>query len=164
MTVLFDANFLVRLFDPQIYETKCEDPRFTFLHDTLTKNNQKIIVPTPALSELLIGAGDNVDKYLSLIRKSNKFQITPFNERAAIEAAEAHREAIQRGDKRDGSETKTKLKFDRQIVAIAKVFNASTIYSEDKDIKRYGERAGIKVMTSNELPLPPEIPQRELQF
>jgi hypothetical protein len=66
MPVLFDANFLIKLLDPQIDETKSEDPRFIFLINTLSKNGQKIVIPTPALSELLIGAGDNVEKYLSI--------------------------------------------------------------------------------------------------
>lgn len=164
MPVLFDTNFLIKLLDPQVFEDKLEDVRLVFLFATLSKENQKIIIPTPALSELLIGAGDNVEKYLSLIRKNKAFQIVPFGERAAIEAAAAHREAMQRGDKREGAETITKLKFDRQIVAIAKVSNVSIIYSEDKDIKRYGERIGIEVMKSNELPLPPEKPQIEMQI
>jgi hypothetical protein len=70
---------------------------------------------------------------------------------------------MQRGDKRDGAIISiTKLKFDRQIVAIAKVSNVSIIYSEDKDIKKYGERIGINVVKPDELPLPPEKTQMEL--
>jgi hypothetical protein len=35
MPVLFDANFLIKLLDPQIDETKSEDPQFIFLINTL---------------------------------------------------------------------------------------------------------------------------------
>ena len=46
----------------------------------------------------------------------------PFGTRAAVEAAAAHREAMLAGDKREGSSASwAKVKFDRQIVAIAKV-------------------------------------------
>ncbi|MDA2934247.1 hypothetical protein MYX82_07875, partial [Acidobacteria bacterium AH-259-D05] len=47
------------------------------------------------------------------------------------------------------------VKFDRQIVAIAKVENAHTIYSDDDHLKSYGEKVGIKVVSVSDLPLPP---------
>jgi hypothetical protein len=47
------------------------------------------------------------------------------------------------------------VKFDRQIVAIAKVYKAHTIYSDDEDVKALAENAAMKVIPSWELPLPP---------
>jgi hypothetical protein len=44
------------------------------------------------------------------------------------------------------SATWTKIKFDRQIVAIAKVCNATVIYSDDEDVAKIAARARIKVI------------------
>jgi hypothetical protein len=55
--------------------------------------------------------------------------------------------------------TWTKIKFDRQIVAIAKVHNATTIYSDDDDMRAIATRAKMKVIGLAELPLPPEHAQ-----
>lgn len=55
-----------------------------------------------------------------------------------------------------GAETYAKLKFDRQIVAIAKVVGGTQIYSDDHGLKKVAERAGIDVVRLQDLPLPPE--------
>jgi hypothetical protein len=49
----------------------------------------------------------------------------------------------------------SKVKFDRQIVAIARVEGAERIYSNDDDIKRLGASDGIEVITLDDLELPP---------
>ena len=47
------------------------------------------------------------------------------------------------------------MKFDRQIVAIARVEGAERIYANDDDIKRLGASDGIEVTTLDDLELPP---------
>jgi hypothetical protein len=47
------------------------------------------------------------------------------------------------------------VKFDRQIVAIARVEGAERIYSNDDDIKRFGASDGIEVIMLDDLELPP---------
>jgi hypothetical protein len=84
--------------------------------------------------------------------------------RAAVEAAAAHREALRAGDKKEGVESWPKVKFDRQIVAIAKVEGAEKIYSNDDDIVRFAARDRLEVVTLEMLPPPPEKPQGELSF
>ena len=67
------------------------------------------------------------------------------------------RAAIDAGDKRSGSEaTWAKIKFDRQIVAIAKVAKATAIYSDDADMRTIAAAEDIAVVGLAELPLPPE--------
>ena len=83
-------------------------------------------------------------------------RIAPFGERAAIEAAARHREAIRTGDKKEGMESWPKVKFDRQIVAIAQVEGAERIYSNDEDIYRFGRGEGLQVIRLEELEPPPE--------
>ena len=162
MPVVFDASFLIMLLDPKVKGEGDIDARLDFLVRTLDKAKTKIIIPTPALSELLIGASDNAPQYLEIINRSSRFKIAPFGTRAAVEAAAAHREALRAGDKKESSASWTKVKFDRQIVAIAKVEGAETIYSNDADIKRFSVRDNLQVVRLDQLPLPPEKPQGDL--
>jgi len=75
------------------------------------------------------------------------------------------KEAIQNGDKRGRSnETWAKVKFDRQIVAIAKIEGARVIYSDDNGLKNVASENGITVIRISEMALPPEPPQIALAF
>lgn len=56
------------------------------------------------------------------------------------------------------------MKYDRQIVAIARVLQAPVIYSDDQGIRAIAKEAGITVVGIADLPLPPKIAQRELEF
>ena len=71
---------------------------------------------------------------------------------------------MRAGDKKEGTASWLKVKFDRQIVAIAKIEGADVIYSNDDDIARYSARDGLEVVALEELPAPPEKPQAELPF
>lgn len=92
--VLFDANFLIYFLDPKIREGVGANPRIDYLVEAIQKRGERIIVPTPALSELLVKAGDAGPKYLDIIARSRFFRIAEFGERAAVEAAVLTREAI----------------------------------------------------------------------
>jgi predicted nucleic acid-binding protein len=163
MSVVFDASFLIALLDPTFKSVGDVDARMEFRVRSLDKARKKIIVPTPALSEVLIGAGDAAPQYLDIINRSARFKIVPFGTRAAVEAAAAHRDALRAGDKREGSASPwIKVKFDRQIVAIAKVEGAEVIYSNDDDIKRFSVRDGLEVVRLEDLPSPSEKPQGDL--
>lgn len=164
MPVVFDASFLIPLLDPKVKGEGEIDARLNFLIRTLDKARVKIIVPTPALCEVLIGAGEAAPQYLDIINRSARFKIAPFAARAAIEAAAAHREALRAGDKKEGAESWSKVKFDRQIVAIAKVEGAERIYSNDDDIVRFATRDKLEVITLEALPAPPEKQQGELRL
>jgi predicted nucleic acid-binding protein len=96
------------------------------------------------------------------INKAAVFHIASFDALAAIEVAAMTRTAISRGDKKSGSqETWAKVKYDRQIVAIARVAQASVIYSDDRGIRALAKGAEISVVGIADLPLPPKIAQPE---
>jgi hypothetical protein len=85
----------------------------------------------------------------------------PFDTIAAVEAALMTRAALSTGDKRGGLGAPwAKVKFDRQIVAIAKVARATMIYSDDADVRTLAAAENIPVIGLAELPLPaqPELP------
>jgi len=162
MAVVFDSSFLIPLLDPKVKGEGDIDARLDFLVRSLDKARTKIIVPTPTLCEVLIGASDAAPQYLDIINRSSRFKVVPFGTRAAVEAAAAHREALRAGDKKEGTASWLKVKFDRQIVAIAKVEGAAVIYSNDDDIRRFSTRDSLEVISLEGLPSPPETPQGDL--
>ena len=167
--VVFDATTLLLLLSPSIsapMDSTTRKPvtnareRIDGLIAELEKNNTKIIIPTPALSEILVRAGSAGPQYLATLSGSSAFRIVPFDARAAVEVAAMTRSAIDAGDKRGGVDaTWAKIKYDRQIVAIAKVEGASTIYSDDEGLRLLALHSGIRVIRIAELPLPPEAAQ-----
>lgn len=161
--VVFDAGILIKLFG---HRTPAEEKqKLEYLVDTVQKAKERIAIPTPALSEYLVKAGGAAEDVLEEIRKSTVLRIAPFDQRAAVECAFAIKQAMDRGDKKGGATSVwAKAKFDRQIVAIAKVVNASRIYTEDDDVKRYAATAGIPASSINELPLPPDAKQAKLDL
>ena len=97
------------------------------------------------------------------VNTQSVFRIAAFDQKAAIEAALAHRDALKRGgfriDTKRPDATKTKIKFDRQIVAIAKAEGAEAVYSDDADVIGYAEKSKLKAYRTADLDLPPEDPQ-----
>ena len=137
--------------------------RIGHLVGSLHKDRTKIIVPTPVLAEVLTRAERAGADYFTKLNRSAAFQIVPFGTQAAIELARMTAMAIQGGDKRGGlSAPWTKIKFDRQVVAIARVAAVKTVYSDDGDLRKLAEDHGIEVIAIGELPLPPE--DRQMNF
>lgn len=141
------------------------EARIAHLIETLGKERTQIIIPTPVLSELLVGAGAAASELVFRLTRSATFRIASFDTRAAIELAEMTRAALGSGDKRGGVEAPwSKIKFDRQIVAIAKVTGATAIYSDDRDLRTFAEQQGITVVALADLPIPAAARQTELPF
>ncbi len=133
--VVFDAPILMLYLDESLEPPKDHatgDPirkareRVEYLIQRLSDDNQKVVIPTPALSEVLVYAGPAQAEWLGHLNSRSCFRIAGFDQRAAIEAAIAIREAIAAGDKKGGNTDASwqKCKIDRQIVAIAKVEGA----------------------------------------
>jgi predicted nucleic acid-binding protein len=70
----------------------------------LEEDRTKIIIPTPALSEILVRAGTAGPEYLARINSEAVFRIVPFDEGAAVEVAGMTRSAVDSGVKRGGVE------------------------------------------------------------
>ena len=101
-------------------------------------------------------------QYLATIKKSAHFRIEDFDERAAIEVALMTKDAIDKGDKKDGSkETWAKVKFDRQIVAIAKVNRVTVIYTDDNNLRKLAASQGVRAIGVGELPIPDAASQAD---
>jgi hypothetical protein len=126
--------------------------RISSLIENLSAANDVIGVPTPALAETLVRSGPNRAQYMKILGDSWKFQLVPFDARAAIEAADLVAAVKTKKEKWD---TWAKVKFDIQIVAIAKAQGVSVIYSDDQDLENYAKRFNIRVIRICDLPLPP---------
>ena len=171
MIVAFDTSVLVYFFDEKANApidaatgapvADCQE-RLDFLIATLQRDKAKIVIPTPALGELLVKAQQAAPEWLALLHKSRHFRIVGFDERAAVEFAATQADRIASGQKNEGA-SRAKAKFDDQIVAIAAVEGATVIYSDDPHIKKLaGSR--FEVIGVADLPLPPQAAQFKLQF
>jgi hypothetical protein len=137
--------------------------RFQFLKAQIEKSGKTILIPTPALAEVLVSIGDAAPAVIELLNRSGRFRIADFDQRAAVELAAMSREALRAGDKKAGSpQPWQKVKLDRQIIAIARTNQVERIYSDDRGIKHFAELIGMQVVQTWEMPLPPEDTQGTL--
>jgi hypothetical protein len=105
----------------------------------IEKSGETILIPTPALSEVLV-CSSNPNKHLQILQARSCFAIKPFGERAAIEIAIRTRAALSAKDKKEGIDAPwQKVKYDRQIIAISKVEGASVLYSLDEHIHAHAK-------------------------
>jgi hypothetical protein len=140
--------------------------RIELLVEKLQRARTKLIIPAPALSEVLVRVTPEASQLIvEYLNKYAIFRIEPFDTKAAIEVAAMTRAALARKAKKGHSPaTWAKIKYDRQIVAIAKVCGATEIYSDDADIAGIAKAAGIKVIGIADLPLPEESRQGQFQL
>jgi len=155
--VAFDAHFVMLALRPAIPTSvdRAKD-RVANLLLELQKAGERIIIPTPALTEFLVHAEAAAPRYLDELQKSAKFKIASYGIRAAVEIAARIASAIKKGNKREGSkDTWAKVNFDRQIAGIAKVEGCHTIYTDDDNLKKFAETLGLKVIALADIELPP---------
>lgn len=167
--VLFDTSVLSLAFDGAAKPPK--DPsgspivklreRIDYLLQGLSESKARILIPTPVLSEYLVFAGKDSSKRLAEISSGRAFRVVPFDTRAAVECADIEK---YKPYEEIGSETKSKVKFDRQIIAISKVHSVCRIYTGDNGLARKANSLGIETVMTWNIPLPPEPPQVELDF
>jgi predicted nucleic acid-binding protein len=158
--IIFDSSFLVILLHSSPPPAKDRDnkpvtqfkERVAHLAATMDVKNDIIGVPAPAMAEILVRAGNGRAKFVSVLSDTWKFQILPFDARAAIEASEL---IAKIKSNKEPWDTWAKVKFDIQIVSIAKAEGVGVIYADDRDIENYADRLKIKVVRICDLPLPP---------
>ena len=165
MTVAIDTSVLLYILnentsapiDPATNApvTQCR-ARVDGLIERLSKANEKVIVPTPVLAEVLVRAEAAGPAYLQIVERNKSLRLADFNALAAVEAA-AMMSAVWAQRKPAGGDARSKIKFDIMIAAIARVAGASTVYSDDPDIVRLGSTFGFQVTGVAALPPPPPI-------
>ena len=137
--------------------------RLNHLLETAAKDKQRILIPTPALAEFLVRTDDATAEWLNELEKRSAVDVCAFDRRAAFECAFIERGAHRAGDKKHGAESAyQKVKFDRQIVAIAKCRNARLVLSNDDSLRRVALSVGLSVSKIEELPIPDSALQHQL--
>ena len=119
----------------------------------IESKSQTIVIPTPALAEVLVIAKGQIDEWISMLQQSRHFQIVDFD----IDAVKKLVHVTQKiHDNRmfesQSPFTKAQLKYDRQILAVALAENESTIYSDDQGIKQMERYFDIEVIQTHMLP------------
>jgi predicted nucleic acid-binding protein len=171
--VVFDTSVLTLAFDPSAKAPV--DPatglvlsdaqvRIDHLLKTLGMTKERVLIPAPVLSEYLVRGGEDKDKRLDEITSSRVFVVAPFDTRAAVECAAIEAGGPRRNRVLTEDETKAKVKFDRQIIAVAIVRGVSVIYTGDRKLAATARLNGIGAVLTWELELPPVDPQLELSY
>ncbi len=168
MTVAFDNTFLSILLNPSgnipidpesgAPIASCKE-RAVAAVEKLDRAGQKVILPAPAVAELLTAIGPGATKYLTIIKDLGVLEVGSFDQRCAIELATLNNNEFSSGDRKSGAEPYQKRKVDRQIIAICKVNNVSELYTDDAGLAKSARLCGIKPVRTAEL----EIPQSALQ-
>ena len=172
MKVAFDTSCLVLLLDPNA--SAPNDPstgvevtegraRIDHLISTLSQNKNKAVVSTIVLAEVLAKAGESGLQYQKIMHDSDAIELVNFDQRAAIELASL--EANVWGPLRGSSNNpRQKVKVDRLIIANCKVHGVTRLYCDDEGMTKLAVQAGIEVVHTWDLPLPPKPPQMPLPF
>jgi hypothetical protein len=133
--VAVDAFFLRALLDP--FARSDAVAHFFRSHTT------KVLVPTPALAKVLTDVPEKAQVWMDVLNNSNCFQIRPFDDKASVELTEI----LGPG----AAGIRDVLRFDRQSVAIAKVYGAGAIFTEDDSIAEFAGGCGIPVKRQKDL-------------
>lgn len=174
MTVVFDTNLAIMLVRPDAMVAKDANgvmishakERVDGLLAQLAADKTKIVIPTPVLAEVLVRSdADERAALIARFTRSASFRVAAFDERAAFELADIEKKAIDGGDKRGGVQGSwTKIRFDRQIVAIARVAGAETIYTDDGNLAKHAFNRGIRTIGIGGLDIPASRTQTSLDF
>lgn len=180
MLVVFDSNVLLPVLMPGLnppldpstgLPVAHFDEKLSHLVTTLSKSRAKILIPTPVLTEVLCHAGAAGPGITQQLQQS-PFQLASFDIRAAVDCADllALHYAKRSNEARKGRAPKAKpgardkVKFDRQVIAIAKSRGADVLYSDDEDVEKEGRRVGLKVVRTWELERDPATAQGKLDL
>lgn len=160
MKVVFDNSFLVFLFDRKAgASVERAAARIDGLIESLSNKKAKIIIPTPALTEVLMAGKFTVQVYIEKLKTFGAFQIRAYDERAAIELAAEYVATKKSNRERAKQAPWNKIKFDRQIVAIAKTQGASAVYSDDAQLRQFARECGMDAYGLAEITVPSKQPK-----
>ncbi len=170
-SVAFDNSFLSILLNPNskpvyhlgttnVVEVALE--RANSVVSQLENARRKIILPAPALAELLTAIGPEAQQYVNIVSRSRVFEVGNFDARAATELAILNRGVFSQSDEENRLDTYQKRKVDRQIIAVCKVYGVSELYTDDRGMAKLAKLCGIAPIALSEVPIPATALQRSL--
>lgn len=150
------------LTDPETKDVleRVDERAKAFVEETERKQ-ALILIPTPVLSEFLIGVDvSKLQTYLDTLNGNACFEIVDFDTAAAIECALLP-------DKKELAQISTgqvasKLKYNRQIVGIALATMADEVWSHDDSLRKIAVFKGLTVKSLADIE-PPTV-QTQMLF
>jgi predicted nucleic acid-binding protein len=163
--IVVDTNFLIFMIDPASTQDKNgRADRVNYFLKTLPKNTV-IMVPAPSLAEFVAGRARRVEEMVETLRKQKGFSVQSFDEVIAIETGERIAQVIDKmPENQKPPGWRVAMKYDAMIAATAVVRGASELYTDDAGLGKYLEGSSVNLRMIDDLPLPPEDPQRKLQL
>jgi hypothetical protein len=97
--------------------------------------------------------------YIEKLKTFGAFQIRAYDERAAIELAARYVATKKTNKERAKQDPWNKIKYDLQIVAIAKTQGASAVYSDDEQLREFARECGMDAYGLSDLTVPSTQPK-----
>lgn len=164
LSILLNPNFRPPLDPTTNAALEFARERANHAVEQLSKKRVKIILPAPACAELLTAIGPDAQQYLSIISQSRVFEVAAFDNRCASELALLNRDTFKLHDAKTGAEPYQKIKVDRQIIAICRVYGASELYTDDGNLAKRARICGLVPRGLAELPVPESAKQLNLEL
>ncbi|WP_455853178.1 type II toxin-antitoxin system VapC family toxin [Pantoea endophytica] len=170
--MIFDTNVLVQaltgtkegvsLTDPRTGDVISDlDRRAQALVDKVDSQGGSVLIPAPVLAEFLVGIDRNLHQtYINLIKSQSCFEVVAFDEIAAIECAQFP--DIKDLKRLMSADTTTKVKFDRQILSIAKAAGVKEVWTHDKGV--YNRCAAFGLIAKSLADITPAPEQFPMNF
>lgn len=116
------------------------------LLDLMTSKADRILIPTPALSEILVRVEDHElhREYLSVINSMACFDLINFDAISAINCAQLVNNTELKQLK-GVEDDKKKISFDRQIIAMTQAHGGDQLWTHDRKMLAKAEAVGIVV-------------------
>lgn len=175
MIVALDATALILLLDHQAsgpIDPSTNKPvhntsgRLAYLAAQISKARGRLIIPAPAFAEAIVKIDPSaVQRHLTIIERSRYIRIAEFNKISAIEFAAMQRSLIEKSPRRlrrAETSTRSKAKFDQQIVAIANCERADLLITDDDGLAAYAKHFRLKTLGVKGLDEPPSDAQGTL--
>ena len=114
-----------------------------------------VVIPAPVVSEYLLGIDrGHYQTHLDTLNSVKSIEVIPFDQLAAIECAMLV--SRQEMKQLDPNATMAKLRYDRQILAIAIAAGAKEIWTHDKQLFKKAKAIGITVKSLAHIQPKPE--------
>jgi predicted nucleic acid-binding protein len=157
--VALDASAIIELLSKKVDGSDNKRERLQCLVDKVRKNKGRVLIPTPALTEFSVYATPQDIEFLL----SQTFKIAPLDIRAALECGQFIKQLLSaQKAKKSAHFDKLKMKFDLQILAIAKANNVTLFVTDDKQLLSQAAQSGVNALPVSDLPLPDEARQYPL--
>ena len=165
MKIVIDTNVLVQIMQNE-GATDLIDPesdqvvvnafgRAQALIERIDSLKGVVILPAPVVAEYLLGIDrKSYQLHLDVMNSVKCIEVSPFDQVAAVECAMLV--SNQEMKQLDPESKMAKLKYDRQILAIAVASGAKEIWTHDKQLFKRSKAVGITAMSLGSIDAKPK--------